>query len=387
MKLNKSSISNLIPEIDKHLIKQYKENDILVHPTEYATDVIWNINNDDNEIMENENENEHTKENISIEPLLIRIYGNTTLGHSICVNVLDYKPYYFVGVPSNFTKVTQKNFIKELKESVYYKFKDGLLKWSIVNGKPLESFTGDDIFSYFKLEFANDKCADQYMFKLQKTLKFKSVLKGTPIKYKIYESKINPIMRLIHDNDLQASSWFKINCGNFEIVDSYDRTSSTDIEINVKWNLIYRANNVEIIPKKNIAAFDIEADSSHGDFPVANKNYRKVAQELITIYNEHSIHQSIKSKRNSILCKYGFECINKMLHLIFNEFYSNYCIHHVYTTGNIKPSINTINYLSNKIYDVFYDYFGNGADDRNDIFFLNIFDKSNICNLNDTYQK
>ena len=40
------------------------------------------------------------------------------------------------------------------------------------------------------------------------------------------------------------------------------------------------------VPYK-ICSFDIEASSSHGDFPVAKKSYRKMLGEIITYWNKN----------------------------------------------------------------------------------------------------
>ena len=40
------------------------------------------------------------------------------------------------------------------------------------------------------------------------------------------------------------------------------------------------------VPLK-ICSFDIEASSSHGDFPVAIKTYKKLAGDLVTHWNKH----------------------------------------------------------------------------------------------------
>ena len=40
-----------------------------------------------------------------------------------------------------------------------------------------------------------------------------------------------------------------------------------------------------------IASYDIECDSSHGDFPQAKKDYKKLANELISIHRDVPLSQ------------------------------------------------------------------------------------------------
>ena len=44
----------------------------------------------------------------------------------------------------------------------------------------------------------------------------------------------------------------------------------------------------DIVPYK-ICSFDIEASSSHGDFPTPIKNYKKVAYDIIDMIDKNKI--------------------------------------------------------------------------------------------------
>ena len=59
-----------------------------------------------------------------------------------------------------------------------------------------------------------------------------------------------------------------------------------------KWGDIQKGKKEHISPLV-VMSFDIECDSSHGDFPLA-KNYKKLAQELLD-----NIHKKIKEGRKT----------------------------------------------------------------------------------------
>ena len=99
---------------------------------------------------------------------------------------------------------------------------------------------------------------------------------------------MDPILRMIHMTKINPSGWIKIPKGSYQVVKEHERTTSTNYEILVQWDQIQLYDRMEH-SAINIMAFDIEADSSHGDFPIGIKNYQKLAQELITLYNEHGI--------------------------------------------------------------------------------------------------
>ena len=56
--------------------------------------------------------------------------------------------------------------------------------------------------------------------------------------------------------------------------------------------------NKEAIVKYNICSFDIEASSSHGDFPVAIKDYKKLATDIMKNYNNST--SEFKEQYNEI---------------------------------------------------------------------------------------
>ena len=48
---------------------------------------------------------------------------------------------------------------------------------------------------------------------------------------------------------------------------------------------------MEAIAKYSICSFDIEASSSHGDFPVPIKDYKKLATDILENYNNLDIEE------------------------------------------------------------------------------------------------
>ena len=95
--------------------------------------------------------------------------------------------------------------------------------------------------------------------------------------FPLFESNISPLLRFIHLSNIQA-------CGNIVIAkNSYEHTdiplTTSDIEITAKWNDIKSDVNEYQSPFK-ILAYDIECDSSHGDFPLPIKDYTKLAREI-----------------------------------------------------------------------------------------------------------
>ena len=96
---------------------------------------------------------------------------------------------------------------------------------------------------------------------------------------KLFESELEPLLRFFHDNKIEPSNWITIPAK------SYKMTSHSYCQISVETNY----KNITKLDKQGIppllgVSFDIEAGSSHGDFPVARKDTKKLANELVIAF-------------------------------------------------------------------------------------------------------
>ena len=129
---------------------------------------------------------------------------------------------------------------------------------------------------------------------------------------------------------------------------------------NIEYKRILPINN-DIVSKYIFESYDIECDSSHGDFPIANKDYKKLCIDLYDTL--HKAKESGKSeifinKSLSKLClKAAFD---KDSQLALHEFDDRILINDIHTINNSKPSINQINdihnyFLTDKYQKIFWD--------------------------------
>ena len=100
----------------------------------------------------------------------------------------------------------------------------------------------------------------------------------------LYEANIPPLLRFLHIKDISPSGWVAIpkkkafeNIGENKIVNS-------DYEFTTNYKNIIPLNDKETRVPYKIMSFDIEASSSHGDFPVPVKTYKKLATNIIEYF-------------------------------------------------------------------------------------------------------
>ncbi len=240
----------------------------------------------------------------------IFIFGVTLKGNSVCLKVKNYLPYFYIQIPDEFTDDQIQDFLKcldvaniedydDIEIQSYndaingsdYKFADKFKfrsryyvdsinfdKTTIVEKKIFWTFMNEQKFKFVKLSFKS-KTGYQFMerkFKSSVILPIKGKYK-TPIKYNLYESDLEPLLRFYHDKKIKPSSWLCVSANKFKLE---THQAKTQINISCDWNDLEPLEKTEI-PPLLIASFDIEADSSHGDFPIARKDCKKLANQLV----------------------------------------------------------------------------------------------------------
>jgi DNA polymerase elongation subunit (family B) len=141
----------------------------------------------------------------------------------------------------------------------------------------------------------------------------------------IYESHIPPLLRFIHINNISPSGWISFHA----VAKIAGKRTTCDYEFQLfERNIVSLANEDTIVPYK-ICSFDIEASSSHGDFPIPKKTYKKLASEMIEFlrdkkYNKNEFIDYIKQ---CILTAFGIKtnscaCVNLSLFIssVFPEY-------------------------------------------------------------------
>ena len=298
----------------------------------------------------------------------VNIYGKTKDGISVCAKVVEFEPYFYIKPPEEWELFDDNKFKQEVKllelklrtESYEYKFRNKINKKRIISKFYEKHLTGVNI----KLKkdfwgFTNNK-----EFRFIK-ISVKSLGLFNNLKYyfqdnkdgfKLYESNIEPFLKLIHLLKIKPCGWIKINKYSLDDIPE----TRCDYNITVNWKDIIPIDNNNIAPFV-IASFDIECMSSHGDFPVAIKNYKKLAQDLCQISknnldDEKLIDNIIKAFENDVIINKDF---------IINRLYSKTKITKE-EKKNLYENEDDIRFILNKIKSVDYCIDNDGDNDNDD---------------------
>ena len=215
----------------------------------------------------------------------IQLFGMDTAGNQYKCSVRGFRPYLYVMVTPDWTKDMLQNFVCHLYKKLgltmdhleIYKY----ISSKYVYRRKFYGYDGKTKHKFIELTFRN-----QTIFNTVKNLWFTSsfgghlrkdgyIFNGTSLK--LYESHVTPLLRFYHDRDINPSGWVSVSAKH--VVETTTCSCEYDFET--------EHVHVQSLPDKIdpvpyiIASFDIEADSSHGDFPLPVKTYKKLATNIV----------------------------------------------------------------------------------------------------------
>ena len=187
---------------------------------------------------------------------LVSIFGKTQEGKSVCVTT-TFTPYFFVKFPKGATQKTAQEIFDVLNR----KCPECLVSYSIMKAKDVWGFQNSEEFAYMKIDFVNLAMRRRVDYFLKNALSISSGM----VKLKVYESNLDPVLRLMHRTGIQSTGW--LDSGD-KCVRSYLANVDIDLYCN-KWNTLKPVERDDIAPFV-VASFDIECNSSTGKFPNPN---------------------------------------------------------------------------------------------------------------------
>lgn len=303
---------------------------------------------------------------------LLKLFGVTKDSKSVSVTLKGYSPYFYVMIPDNVsnTDLFKKSFLEsienrlnqvtdkfgsctdpkqakilELEKRTLESLKKGIKKIIIGDHYRFKWFTNKKMFRFMKIRVYNSYIFRNLIKYLEKEIEIPNFGK---MKLDLYESNIDPIIKMMHDMNAKGCSWVKIPKGKYETPE--ESLSKTQIDIICDYKDL-RVLDINTIAPIRQASFDIEANSSHGDFPLAYKDYSKPSREVLENYINLINEKKLKHKENEeLLTKILYTWFVKMFEKLKgskNEIeevtgYHEEDISRVYTKANKKPTESTV---------------------------------------------
>ena len=143
----------------------------------------------------------------------------------------------------------------------------------------------------------------------------------------LYETKLPPLLRYFHIQKISPSGWIKIKSTEpfSDVFECIEDDGDTKKQTSCRFEYLISHDNIVPLKEKEtavpykICSFDIEASSSHGDFPLAKKDYKKVVGEML----DHINLQKDKFKTMSFDEKCDY--VENMFLAVYSHSVSKHC--------------------------------------------------------------
>jgi len=246
------------------------------------------------------------KHNKDKKKFTIQMFGINEQGHTCCIRVINHEPFFYVKVPESWGFDAKARFLTDLKTAVGKYSEDSILvdECKLIRRKKLYGFDGGKDHKFIMLKFKN-------MATMNKAKNLWYERKGTDMRlnprgYKetqIYEANIPPLLRYFHIKDISPSGWVKVKGQPIES----NKMTTCRFEYCVGHKDVVPQPEKETLVPYKIMSFDIEASSSHGDFPVPIKTYKKLAANIVdaclkdpaTAATKSEVHRMIRTAFNT----------------------------------------------------------------------------------------
>jgi DNA polymerase elongation subunit (family B) len=251
---------------------------------------------------------------------VIQMFGLNDKGETCCIYVTDYKPFFYAKVGEHWTQSTVNAFVREVV-SIIGKYHESGIKTAILEEHhKLYGFSAGKKYKFMKFEFHNSTTMSKVKSIWYETCaaepnsgaKYSNTRKLKPYRFQntnveLYESNIPPLLRYFHIQNISPSGWIYINTPK-ATVPSTPLTTCT-------YEYVCKLSQLKSVPDKEtrvpykICSFDIEASSSHGDFPIPVKSYKRLASNIYEVLITQNISDEARCKlviQKSIMASFGY---------------------------------------------------------------------------------
>lgn len=191
----------------------------------------------------------------------VDIFGRTQDGRSVCAHV-DFYPYFFAEAPPG----TMPKSVEQVKYEIAGTLKR-MWRSEDEDADPESQIASVSVVRRKKFfGFTNERYGPFYLV-VMRTLDAARLTSRVMAKkgYVLYESNVDPILRLIHVRDLESAGWVRAEKRQQQV----PRATACDVEFRLgSYKDLSRVDREGIAPLV-IASFDIEVYSADGSFPRA----------------------------------------------------------------------------------------------------------------------
>ncbi|XP_026684257.1 DNA polymerase delta catalytic subunit-like [Diaphorina citri] len=256
---------------------------------------------------------------------IVRMFGVTMEGNSVCCHVHGFSPYLYVSAPKEFNSTHCRAFKEALNRAIIAdmrgnkdEIQEAVLMVEIVQKQTVFGFWGEELENFLKITVALPKLVAGAKRLLEKESVFPTFPTHT---YKAFESNIDFDIRFMVDNDIVGCNWIEIPPGKWQLRGQHKFSNTNrpcvsrcQLEIDVSTDdIVSHAPEGEwskVAPLR-ILSFDIECAGRKGIFPdpnhdpiiqIANMCISQGASENIFVKNVFTLNTCAPIVGSQVIC-------------------------------------------------------------------------------------
>ena len=289
-----------------------------------------------------------------LKKFTMQMFGINEIGETFCLYVSDYKPFFYVKVDDDWNIDKKCEFLSHIKSKIGKYYENSICECKIIKRRKLYGFDGGKEHKFVLFKFENMVCMNKVKNLYYQNGKDGRRLKDNGYIYQdtstyLYEANIPPLLRYFHIKEISPSGWISIPLK--KATTTVNKMTSCKYEYDISNKDIISLNNKETIVPYKICSFDIEASSSHGDFPIPKKSYKKLSNSIME-YSDNGEHDITRSEVTKIIkTAFGYDDMinidkvypkSKPSMVALNKLLTKYFEINVKTVSNVNSEENTI---------------------------------------------
>jgi len=238
---------------------------------------------------------------------LVQMYGINEKGETCSIIVDDFEPFFYIKVGDNWDLGKVNTMVREIKSAIGDFYKDSITHFELVDSQKLYGFSAGKKSKFVKLVFKNT-----VVFNKVKNLWFQQLPDGqrrvkpfTPYT-QLYEANLPPLLRFFHLTKIFPNGWVMVST---RAPQAPIKSTTCTYEYVASKTLIKPLPEKETIVPYKIMSFDIEAGSSHGDFPLPKKTYKRLAINIMDNYDKLVTNPATTFKQ-MVLTAFGYDAVH-----------------------------------------------------------------------------
>lgn len=212
-------------------------------------------------------------EKTKLNKAVLRMYGVTDIGNSVCLLIDNFSPYFYVKWINKYINFQKNKFDlmkylnDKLKEKKGTSCTNQVIDLELVDKMDFKNFhLNKDLFLKITME------SPKYLSSLREMFESGEFYNSKCYEFnnKTYESKLTYSLRYMIDNNIVGMSWITLPKDKYTVIENNNKISTCQIELNTSYvNIIAHPpeNEYSKIAPIRVLSFDIEAAADKGKFP------------------------------------------------------------------------------------------------------------------------